>query len=626
MTGTKMVLGKIVTSKWFGVLLAVVMVVLTYPSFEPDYSVGIDASYVWGLNWLFDHDYSTLTRLVYPYGPLMFLKMPVIGWHFIVFLLFFTLCKLGFVLLSLWTARRAGLPSGIALVALLPACIYGNIDTYMVLDVVLLVYLSVELRSLWAYAIASLLAAVALTVKSSLGVQSCGVLFTGWIMATVRYRDWRYCVRMAVAVAIALLTVGMTVYHGFFTMLNAYMGILWLTDGYSESLVLTAGHPRIWTQVVFWVAMVAMIPLSRDSASKRMWLLLAIPLYANWKYGIVREDFWHFRQFLYFVVGFFTAVLVAQGQFRWKAWGCGVVAVFMLMLNLSTLDHYNELPLTYVAPLNGVKMTLGYKDLKEYSLAYIENAKPRRRLEDSTLAKIADGSVDCYPWEHVFVGANGLRWQPRVTVGCAFSPWLAAMAADNYRGDSAVDFILLHRPDFNGENGLRTIDGCYLLNDEPEVMSAILSGYSVVDSGWYGLLLKHRQCPLEMHSCTLDTISVSYGDWVDVPQVGMVRAEVYSRRNVYGKVADWLYKPDVHTVDYLMPDSSIRTYRFSPAMATEGLWAGPLVQCMEELEQLIQGNGFVSQPVAVRINVTQPHCHPEHVTMVWKQERFLGYE
>lgn len=50
--------------RWPAIVAGIFLVLLTYPAFEPDYGTGLDASYVWGLNWLFDHDYNTLIRLI----------------------------------------------------------------------------------------------------------------------------------------------------------------------------------------------------------------------------------------------------------------------------------------------------------------------------------------------------------------------------------------------------------------------------------------------------------------------------------------------------------------------------------------------------------------------------------
>ena len=82
------------TIMWLQAAVTLFLVALTYPLFEPDYGTGLDSSYVWGLNYLFDSDYTTLTHLIYPYGPMALLKLPTpYNGHFAIFLIFYTLVK-----------------------------------------------------------------------------------------------------------------------------------------------------------------------------------------------------------------------------------------------------------------------------------------------------------------------------------------------------------------------------------------------------------------------------------------------------------------------------------------------------------------------------------------------------
>jgi len=56
------------------IVIAIFIYLFTFPAFEPDLAPGLDASYVWGLNWLFANNYTALTQLIYPVGPLALLK------------------------------------------------------------------------------------------------------------------------------------------------------------------------------------------------------------------------------------------------------------------------------------------------------------------------------------------------------------------------------------------------------------------------------------------------------------------------------------------------------------------------------------------------------------------------
>ena len=61
----------------FIVLFSLLSVVLTFPEVLAGFGVDVDKAYVWAYNDLFVHRYDALADLVFPYGPLGFLKFPL---------------------------------------------------------------------------------------------------------------------------------------------------------------------------------------------------------------------------------------------------------------------------------------------------------------------------------------------------------------------------------------------------------------------------------------------------------------------------------------------------------------------------------------------------------------------
>lgn len=603
--------------RWPAIVAGIFLVLLTYPAFEPDYGTGLDASYVWGLNWLFDHDYNTLIRLIYPYGPFAWLKIPTIeGFHFPLFLLFFTTIKISFVMLTIALARQEGHSWLLAVVALIPACIFGNIDAFLVLTVCLLTLFSIEHRKVWLFAIAVFLSVFSLTIKFSIGTQACGALFIGWVIYSIRYRNWRQSLIMALLVPVALLVIGFAVYQGFSNAYNAYSGMTQLVFGYGSSLVLMCEH-RLWALLLFVVACCIIPFVSKGRYAFTLCLLLLVPLFANWKYGVLREDIWHFSQLIIFVACMMATVVVAQRGFRWQVWLCCFFALFMLFVNRSALYDPGARFGT-ASPSNIVRLTVGYNDLKTWCENNIEAELKHRTLDDTIRLKIGDSSVDCYPWEFAFIAANDFNWQPRVTLGAGFSPSLSKYAAENYSGSRAVEYIILHRFDFFNENDLRSLDGAYLLNDEPIVMKTMFDNYSVVDTGWYGLLLKRNNIVNEQtyHSqAELCEIEAGWDCWIDLPDSMASLVELHTAQTLMGRICGFIYKPDIFTVDYLLPDSTWRTYRFSSAMAEAGIWTGPLATTYAELADLFSGNCTAPKPIAIRLHAIHPSYHQKKVKL-----------
>ena len=590
---------------WVRLLLALLLVLLTYPAFEPDYGVGLDSSYVWGFNYLFDHDYSTLTTLSHPFGPFAWLRVPVAGsGHYALFLLFFSLAKFAFAWMMLEMAQRRRQPLLFAILALIPACLFANIEVLVVADVALLVAAAIEEKSLWRFIVAVALALFALSIKISIGTSSCSILFVGWIVLLFYHKDLRFTITTALSVPLMALAVGLAIWHTFPALWSACVGMLHLVGGYSEA-VLMPEHQG-WTLALFPIAIVAIALSLKGWWSRCLFLLLLIPLFSFWRYGVTREDFYHFRQFVMFAACFIVMVALAQERFHWQPWLYGIAAYALLFVNLSALNT-SSLPVTTASPRNLIGCVFKCGTLADSSQVIIDRALATRKLSSSLCYMIDTNTVDCYPWEHVYIAANNLRWQPHRSVELASgnSLWLNHQSALNFGYQpSAAAYVILHRVNYDNEEGLLSLDGRYLLSDEPAIIDSMLCNYSVVDSGgWYGILLRHGKGCYNADSGVVATATVGWNEWVPVPThptSTVLRADLFSNLSFTGWLKGTLYKPDIYYIDYQMPNGDIHTYRYSRTTAEGGLWVGPLLDSFASLAAFFEGRAEVPAPTAIR--------------------------
>ena len=610
---------------WLQVLATILLVLLTYPVLEPDYGTGLDSSYVWGLNFLFDNDYTTLTHLIYPYEPLALLRLPTpFNGHYAIFLAFFTLIKTLFVFTALEMTRRRNANLLVSILLMIPVCMIGNIDGFIVGCVALMTLYTIENNRLWPFAVSALISGLALTIKLNIGLQCCSVLFIGWLIYIFIRRDLRKTIVMALTVPVALLVVGIFVYQNFSVMAEAVVGDIHLLVGYSDSLVLEPDH-RLWALVVFAFIVVIYPIVLRDKWSHLLYLMLIIPLIASWKHGIVREDCSHFRSIVAFSSLMLTLVPLAQDRFRLTPWVGSVLAVFFLSLNLASLGNGK---ITSASPKNFITNVVNYNATIERSKKVIDYAYAKRQLPASTKAIIGDGTVDCYPWEHIYAAANNLHWQPHATVelGAGNSLWLNHKSAENFMNDNAVDFIIMHNGITTDTfDGLRSFDGRYMPSDEPEVVSAIFANYIPIDSDQFGLLLQRREFSKNIVADTIARLTVNQNEWVTLPKISdgsALRMAVKGGSSFMGHMRRMFYKPDVSTIDYLMPDSTMHTYRYSPTTAEGGLWAGPMMLSLADVADFMLGNNTAEMPTAIRLNYTHPHCHKDNIQLIFWTERY----
>ena len=605
---------------WLDIVMSVALVLLTFPMFEPDFEVGLDSSYVWGFNWLFDHDYSTLTHLIYPYGPFLWLKSPVIeGVHFPMAVLGFSLLKFFFAWQSFKLARGSGCHFLIAVLVIAFACVFGNIDVFIVFDVAILVLMHMRGAPFICFLAAVLLAVFSLFVKVSIGVQSCSVLFFGWVIDFVRSRNIKRALLMASVVAVALLVVGFAVCRGISTTISAYWGMIHLVSGYSESLVVMPHH-RAWSLVLFVVSCIILPFLLKDSDSRRFFIMLVVALFATWKHGITREDFMHFKQLISFASCLYVTVFILTTRRRLSVLGCCVLGFSMLLASLAPLRYDSNWPLTKVRPGNLLKVVTEYPVF----VKNIESTLSQRKLPAALVNEIDTSSVDCYPWDHIFVAANGFRWQPRATfeVGAGNSLWLNHKAAQNYSGSTAVEFILFHKLDISKDRPLQSLDDRYILNDEPDVIDSIFANYCVADTGWYGILLQHGIGRYRVSDCgVVSTSTTQWGQWIPVPQCDSVclRAEVYASDNLFGQIRSLLYKPDIYYIDYKMPDGSEQTFRYSPGTVKGGLWVGPMLVSCSDIVLFLKNDVRQEQPQAIRLRPRHRSGHKSDITVRFRK-------
>lgn len=600
-------------NRWLQVIATILLVLLTYPVFGPDYGTGLDSSYVWGLNFLIDNDYTTLTHLIYPYGPLALLKLPTpFNGHFAIFLAFYTLLKAFFIFIALEMIRRRNANILISSLLMVPMCMIGNLDSFMIGCVALLTLDTIENNRYWPFIVASLISGLALTIKLNIGLQCCSVLFIGWLIFSFIRRDYRKTIVMALIVPIALFVVGLAVYQSVNVLTEAVIGSIHLLSGYAESLVLEPNH-RLWALVAF-VLTVAIYPfILRGKWSHFLYLMLLIPLFASWKHGIMREDVSHFRSIIAFSSVMLTIVPLTQDRLRLMPWVGSVTAIVFLSLNLASLGSWN---ITSASPRNFITNVINYRTTIENSKEVIDNAYAKRLLPTSTKATIGCGTVDCYPWEHIYAAANNLCWQPHATVelGAGNSLWLNHKSTENFIGDKAVDFIIMH---------YESLDGRYLLSDEPEVISAIFTNYVPVDCGQFGLLLQRRESAIKTAIDTIARLDIHQNEWVTLPEVtedAVLKVAVKGNNTFIGCLRKTFYKPDVSIIEYLMPDSTVHTYRYSPATAEGGLWAGPMMLSLADVADFMLGNNTAEMPIAIRFNYTHPRCHKDNIQLVFWTE------
>ncbi|MBO7652067.1 MAG: hypothetical protein J6S84_05050 [Bacteroidales bacterium] len=582
------------------VVLALFIYIFTFPAFAPDLAPGLDASYVWGLNWLFANDYSQLSQLIYPIGPLALLKLPAIeGANFIIFLVVYSILKIWFISACFKLAEFHSKNFYCAAALIMLASYFAGIDLMIIFLCIILCFFAVKQNSTFKFVVASLLAFLGLFIKTSIGVEALSVLFVAWIMDFYKNRSFKRLFKEAFLVVASALVVGMAVLHDFAILIDYFWGELHLVAGYGGALSL---HPdNNWTALIIFISIIVLFPLlSGDKDSKILFFLSLIPLFASWKHSFVREDIQHYQAIVTFVIVFWSVILLSKTIRRGFAVACAMLAVMMLYWNMKEVPGYKGKTVEYCGINNFIGTVCEYNVFAERMTSLTDNALACDKLPDEVVAKIGNYTIDFYPWEHMYAKVNALNWHPRKTIeiGASTSKWLSDVASENFAGKNAVEYVLWHFV----KDGF-TIDGRYPLNDEPNVVYNILQNYNADYYGDNYIVWKKLPEGRLISQDVGDVLTARFNEWISVPDCGeyIQRIKIESGVNFTGFVKKTFFKDEMYFVDYMTHSGEIFTYRYVPSTAVDGLWINPLV------EDFVSGE-LADKVDKVRFRVSDERC------------------
>jgi hypothetical protein len=208
-------------------------------------------------------------------------------------------------------------------------------------------------------------------------------------------------------------------------------------------------------------------------------------------------------------------------------------------------------------------------------------------LDNSLLQIIGDKPTDIYPWDYSYIPVNQLNWRPRRVLQsyASYTRELDELNARHFQSDKAPQFLVWQlrkiTKDLNG-GLLESIDGRYLLNDEPLTFAELLKRYNFAgkQAGEFpAVILQKRRTALEFDTTKLNSISTTWNTWIDVPSdsKSITTALVDIKRNATGKFISFLYKDQPIYVYYLTDSGQILVYRVVPQNIAYSLWVNPLL-------------------------------------------------
>lgn len=563
-------------------VFGIIIYISTFPLWEPDISKGLDASYVWAINFLFQNDYSSLTKLIYPIGPLGFLKLPTaISPNLEIAIAFYTIIKLWFISVFMWVGnnQKWDIKPTTALLCFIVALILPF--DYILIGIVMLhALLIIETNKPIHFIPISIWVSIALLIKSSIGIMGFSVLTIIWLLYLIRNRDIKKSVLWASICFLIVMLIGSTTMLGIKEFVSFSINTLRLSFGYSEALTLNP-HNNIFLLIGFIITVLIIPILINEKNTRIAFIAFIFPLFAVWKHAMSRQDITHYSLLVVFMVLFWILLIIYTKKHATKLIFLALLNITFIYANMKHIPMYHPIKIEINGINNFYKTVIKFNTFQK---TYIEQSRKNLEkclLDPEIITLIDNNTVDIYPWELTYAAANKLNYKARKTLQAgSFATWLDEKSAQDFDSVNGAEYLIFHfvKDIWGGNFG--SIDQRYLLNDNPKTILQILTNYTVVYKNNEMLLLSKTKKPQFDKPVLQKFQQNEWNQWIEIPDANqnIIRLKAKIKSSISGKFTSFFYKPSTCYIDYKMEDGKILTYRFIPNNALDGLWVHPFIQ------------------------------------------------
>jgi hypothetical protein len=498
---------------------------LTLPIEYTAASIGLDASWAFGLNYIAARNLTFGKDVLFTYGPLGYIAMP----HNIgINLAIATAVRLLVWLVILWqlvVIYRNGLRGRAHAFVYVTAVVAANkvliaLPEYMF--IVLLILLVHRLFENPHRTFGLILLAVTVSFlclfKFSAYIVSLAIAITyaGWRLLSNRFQ-----LRIIELVLLALAIVGgplaFLAYEPSWSSLRAYFhGSMQFAIGYSEVMSL----PTPSKAAFFLLALTAIFCAALGYAAAKRLIsifpaMLAVILYFfAFKHGFVRSDEGHLVPFYAFSFVLFAYLLCQLTVGLRQAAGYGLGYLVFGIICMAAIGAIPGRRASWWSPREVLQKTSLLTDWNEIGRrldVITTQSIDLTRLIPSYLPLISGRRVTILPYELSYGATGQVDLEPAYVLQSysAFTNWLDLRMADRFRTRDSIDYVLLE---------WKTVDNRHPAFDTPATWASLYENYQPVSHTANDLLLARRAKPVLASLQEISTTIVEPGAWVEVPR------------------------------------------------------------------------------------------------------------
>lgn len=566
-----------------GFILGFLVIIGTFPDNDWSFSSGLDSSIPWVFNYLYDRGFDIGRHIVFPHGPLAFLMYPLQE-NIMIVSIIESLLKIFLVFNTLWLTGNSKKSNWFySFLFAYVISIVGGLNQLMLANIILC-YLNYYNTGKKPFKLAAfVLTAFAFYIKFYVAVLSGIIAFSFLLYYLFTDRKIIKTLIDTLIISGLILLIWVCMYGSFSGFPGYVTGLFHLAQDNSSAASYYPDN-NWWYLSVSLLIMFSLPYLNPAKNSVFFGLLTTLSLFAAWKHGMAREDINHVNGFMIYVLIVLSLFILFARKYLFRNIVLSILVIFLIKANMKHAVNYFPSKYELFKVNNFLEFISDCPRLRMKSSKDSENNISCNRLPPGILNSIRFETVDIYPWDYSIIPANNLNWQPRSVIQsyASYTSWLDKRNADHFKSGKAPGYFIWKldesQKDFNG-NMYCSIDGRYLLNDEPRTLSEILKNYQFFYKDNKYLVLKKRRSQVQSAGSETGRSACQWGQWVPVPNPSgsLLRASMYFNESFIQKMKSFFYKDEQFWLHLKLINGVIHKYRIVPKNAEDGLWIYPYI-------------------------------------------------
>lgn len=373
---------------------------------------------------------------------------------------------------------------------------------------------------------------------------------------------------------------------------------------------------------LFLVSAFGIVLWNKDKRMIYIACLGTLALFASWKHGMAREDIYHTKNLLSFLITYFLiiAIYAKRNQFIYLI--LGLVSISAFYANIENVRDYKPISYNFSGINNFNSWVFDKENFNNNLSSSLNNSLSEVKISDNYIKLIGNSTIDIYPWDYAVIAANNFNWQPRPVIQsyASYTKWLDNKNQKFINSTNAPEYFIWDTenktPNIYGGN-FESIDYRYLLNDEPLFLSNFIANYELmgIDNKFY--IYKKRNNKLKIETEIILSLSTEWEEWIGTPEstTGITQAKLDIDKNISGKLKSFFYKDEMVYVELKLKNGMINKYRIVPKNALYGIWVNPYINSVNVCYQN-------EQVEAIRFTSSNSKRFKNNIKVEWVKTNF----